>query len=37
MVVVDVLIWFLDVERLPKNFAIEQIADFRLKEGMDTW
>lgn len=33
---VDILVWFLDVERLPKTFAIEQSADFRLKDGMDT-
>lgn len=37
MVVMDILIWLLDVERLSKSFAFEQIADFRLKDGMDTW
>lgn len=37
MVIVDVLIWFLDLERLPKSFAInKQNADFRLKDGTDT-
>lgn len=36
MVMVDILVWFLDVERLPKTFAIEQSADFRLKDGMGT-
>lgn len=33
---VDILVWFLDVERLPKTFAIEQSTDFRLKDGMGT-
>lgn len=31
MVAVGILTWFLDVERLPKSFAVEQSADFGLR------
>lgn len=30
------LVWFPDLEILPKSFAINQNADFRLKDGVDT-